>query len=560
MRTGGAEEDLLRRLAEMPFLNRRELAAICRRPRSAVYRAMNRLTNRGMAQAIPHAAPLIPPAARYCLTAAGLERLAALESVTVGRITARRPVSARWRRILLERLDGVAVIYGLTAALGGLGQFAGLVWYRSGPMDASASLSDGRLLAVMRLGNAAERTAFAKRLWRVSQDERPSGVLILAPDEARLRQVRRSLDPLPLRAFLALERDVAQSDDDSRPIWRATGSPDPLYLREILAAIPSSDSQRKAETGPLPRETLPPDLRLDLSDDSVPGHLLPVTLKPSEKRAIDLIHDWPWVSPGHLAQMLAVNRSRLHQIIQRLRNLGVADMVRAGSGSSLVLTDRGMAYLARRDRASVGAALRRWSAASFGNGCESSDWREVRGSRSRQLLRNLEHTRSVHGFLAEMVRQSPQTGCHLAQFDPPRRAVRFFRRSGRLHSIRPDAYGVVERNGREFPFFLEWERRAVRPVTMTARLAPYLRYYSTSRPLDDHGSAPKVLVIFDDEIAAGHFLRVAAREMRRTGVKLPLWVSNKAKLEECGPLGAAWRRPGSYDLRPAFGLATRSRK
>ena len=60
-----------------------------------------------------------------------------------------------------------------------------------------------------------------------------------------------------------------------------------------------------------------------------------------------------------------------------------------------------------------------------------------------------------------------------------------------------------------WPFFLEWERRAVRPVTMVARIAPYLRYYSSHRPTDYHGSQPTVLVVFEDEIAQTHFLRVA---------------------------------------------------
>ena len=43
---------------------------------------------------------------------------------------------------------------------------------------------------------------------------------------------------------------------------------------------------------------------------------------------------------------------------------------------------------------------------------------------------------------------------------------------------------------------------AVRPVTMAARITPYLRYYATRRPLDDHGVVPLVLVVFDDDLAA----------------------------------------------------------
>ena len=135
----------------------------------------------------------------------------------------------------------------------------------------------------------------------------------------------------------------------------------------------------------------------------------------------------------------------------------------------------------------------------------------------------------------------------MVQFDPPRRASRFFRHDDRLHSVRPDAFGVLRREGKVTPFFLEWERRAVRPVTMAARIAPYLRYYAANRPLDDHGVAPAVLVVFDDDLAAGHFLRVASDEMRRAGVRVPLWVSHRNALERSGPLGAAWQAPGRWE-------------
>ena len=118
--------------------------------------------------------------------------------------------------------------------------------------------------------------------------------------------------------------------------------------------------------------------------------------------------------------------------------------------------------------------------------------------------------------------------------------------------MRPDAFGVLRRGQDNLPFFLEWERRAVRPVTMTARLAPYLRYYSSRRPLDDHGAQPAVLVVFDDELAATHFLRLARREMERAAVEVPLQVSHKAALERLGPLGRAWTTPDRLETTYAF--------
>ena len=73
---------------------------------------------------------------------------------------------------------------------------------------------------------------------------------------------------------------------------------------------------------------------------------------------------------------------------------------------------------------------------------------------------------------------------------------------------------------------------------MAQRLAPYLRYYSSHRPTDDHGARPAVLVVFDDDIAATHFLMLAERETARAGVEVPLRVSHREAIAALGPLGA----------------------
>ena len=116
-----------------------------------------------------------------------------------------------------------------------------------------------------------------------------------------------------------------------------------------------------------------------------------------------------------------------------------------------------------------------------------------------------------------------------------------------MRSVNPDAFGTLRKDGADWPFFLEWERRAVRPSTMSARLAPYLRYYSSHRPTDDHGVRPSVLVVFDGDIAATHFLRLAREEMQAARVAVPLWVSHREAVEQMGPLGSAWRTPDEWE-------------
>ena len=97
--------------------------------------------------------------------------------------------------------------------------------------------------------------------------------------------------------------------------------------------------------------------------------------------------------------------------------------------------------------------------------------------------------------LGVMLRQAGETpGCRADQVSPPHPSTLYFRHGGDLRSIHPDAFWVVRVDGRTFPFFMGWERRPVHPSTMAARLAPYPRYCSSSRPLDDHGHRPLILV------------------------------------------------------------------
>ena len=548
MRPEACETELLRRLAAMPFLDRLEMVAVSGRSKGAVYEAIRKLENGRLIASVPHAAQLIPPTRRYCLTAAGLHRLARDEGVTVDELLARCPVSEQARRVLMERLDSAAVVYRLASALSNVAFPIRFRWYRAMPMDAAMTLPDGRTVAVVRQGLTADRTAFSKRLWRLRERFRPSAVLMLMPDEVRLRHARRLMAGAPSIAFFALEREAASAGANA-PIWRPPSGPALLDLRTALsyarrrAAWPDEKSPSKV--------FLPGEITLDGPEHEVPGWMLPALLKPAEKRALDLLSDWPWIAPAHLGELLGVKRSMLSRILVRLQGLGLAADLHVEGGRRLAIADRGLALLARRDRSSVGAARKRWSVTPT-DAKAPLDWRNVSGRRSRQLLRNVEHTEAVHWFVAVLERQAHSRSREIVQLDPPSRASRYFRHDGRLRSIHPDAYGVLRRGANTWPFFLEWERRAVRPATMAERIAPYLRYYSSHRPTDDHGVQPSVLVVFEDEIAETHFLRVARDEMERERVNVPLWVSHRSLLERVGPLGRAWRAPDSSEPSYAF--------
>ena len=497
------QEELLGHLAAMPFLDRLEMVAVSGWSRGSVYESVEKFEAEGLAASVPHATDVTPPTRRFYLTQSGLHRLAGDEGMTVDELLRLYPVSARWQRVLLERLDAAAVIYRLAATISNIAHPIRFRWYRAMPMDAAIVLADGRTVAVVRQGLTSDRTSFSKRLWRLREDvPRPSAVLILAPDEVRLRHARRLSTGTP--TLLALERDAALCGTGD-PIWHQPSINATLDLEYVLS--------RLEQGGPLPTEAepsrvfLPGDIALEEPVQYLPGHLLPVLLKPGEKRVLDALSDWPWITLKYLAGLLGVSAPRVSQLLIRLEALGLVTRIPA-SGRRLALTGEGLSLLARRDRTSVGAARRRWSADSL-DPEGPPEWRNVSGARSRQLLRNIEHTEAVHSFVTALAHQARALGWELLQIDPPRRASRYFRYGERLHSVHPDAYGAIRRANETWPFFLEWERRAVRPVTMAARIAPYLRYYSTHRPTDDHGAQPAVLVVFDDDLTQTHFLRVA---------------------------------------------------
>ena len=276
--------ELMRRLAELPFLDRLDLVALSGWSRGAVYPTLHRLQREGLVTSLPHATPLAPRTERFYLTAAGLRRLARDDDgAGHGELVRRYPVSQQEQRLLLQRLDGASIIYRVTSAVADATHPIRFRWYRAHPPDAAITLPDGRSVGIIRRGVSAERTAFAKRIRRLWQGDLPSALLLLTPDETRLRQARRLVRGARTICFLALEADAALAGA-ADPIWRATSGSARLSLREALGyAGPAREWPRER---PLAKRWLAPDI-------AATDRSLASLLSAGEKRALDLIGDWP---------------------------------------------------------------------------------------------------------------------------------------------------------------------------------------------------------------------------------------------------------------------------
>ena len=461
MRLYPGDVELLETLARMPFLDRLELAALSGRSRAAVYQRVDRFLEAGLVESVSQASELVTPTRRFCLTARGVRRFAAEASIPVAQLLRTRPVSEQWRRLLLERLDGAAVIYRLAEQAAQFCFPLDLRWQRATPMDALLELPGELRTAVVRQGRTADRTGFAKRIHRLKETPGHGAVLVICPDETRLRHARRLVAGPPAIAFLALERDVALAGAEAA-VWRGPTGAARLTLREALGYAPPASGERPERL--LIRVSLPEPLDPECARAA---WMLPAALTTAEKRALDLISDWPWLRPGHLAALLGVGQRRLTQLLARLDELGLTTRLTRAGAPRLTLSDRGLAYLARRDRTSVGITRKRWSPEPH-RPADPFDWRNVSGIRSRQLLRNLEHTESVHWFNTLLSGQARDQDSRLVQLDPPHRASRYFRSFQRMRSVQPDAYALLDTPDGERGFSLEWSgvpcvRRQWRP-------------------------------------------------------------------------------------------------
>ena len=334
---------MMRRLASMPFLDRLELAAVSATPDRSTYEAVADLERRGLAASIPHATDLLRSTRRFHLTSDGLRVLAASEDIALNKLLRVYPVSQQWRRILMERLDAVGVIYRLAWSIAAETGPIGFRWYRAAPLDAALTLPDGRTLGIVRQGLSSDRTGFSKRLWRLGEWPLPGAVLMLMPDDVRLRHTRRALTDSPVPAVLAQERDAAWAGP-SESVWRLPSVAAPLDLHYILSSYLERGGAVPREPEPM-RATTPEEIHLDGVGKKTPGWLMPALLKPAEKRVLDLLYDWPGIAPAHVRGMLGVSRARLHEIMAPLFEAGLVGRVSI-EGRRLALTDRGLALLA----------------------------------------------------------------------------------------------------------------------------------------------------------------------------------------------------------------------
>ena len=557
----GLEEGLLL-LCATPLSTVEELSRFGRVPASTLRDRLEKLVERGLVDSIPHHMSVLGtrPQRRYFPTEKGVT---AGGAATKGRAHMLKayPVSKQWFRLLAERLDAVAVLYRVAALVADADPHDDPVrvdHYRNGPYDALLTLSGGRSIGLIRQGPALPTSRLRYRLRsieRLDSSDKPFATLVLThADQATRRAVRSLGDPSEHRRTFVTTEGELLAGDHTGVVWQQCGSglgeavriDADASLAGILALaerlLDSSYSFLGKSPKPNPSDLYPSGVQAAMPEPTEQlTSTLPVQLTRAEKDALDLLAAWPLCTREQLAGLMGgVTLRRVNQV---LRSLGQHSLVRA-DGPLHMLTDEGLTYLARRDRAAVGLTLDRWSAEPLYLNADI-----YAGTAVRALASQLRHHAGVIDFAAALSAEVARSPDHdLFDLLPTSRSSIGYRYDWTTYVIHPDASFTLEYKGRWSPYLLEFERRATTPKRARSRLKSYRRYFDSGWAERDHeGRLPRLLFVFESPGNENAFLDVAD-----TVKGVPIITSNAETIAERGILGDAWvlPPPHSLDRRP----------
>ena len=457
----------------------------------------------------------------------------------------------QWRRILLERLDAVASIYRLASAVSDVAARPVRLPLVPGrlPLDAAMTASGrqdrGRRPAgthrrPVRLrqapvaaapGAAARTPCWSSRPTRCGSGT-PAGLLARTPSLPRCWPLERDAVPAGAR-----RPGMEPAQDRRQAIWTCAT---PWTGCDPGGGLPVEEPPSRADPPRRPR------LRQGTASD-MQCQMLPVMLRPAEKRALDLISDWPWMSPSGPGRADG-----------RLGDPGLPardspGRVRPGDPPCRSRWDAwpsptgGWAFPARRDRTSVGVARRRWSVNPSKTMRRPLDWRNVSGRQKPAAAEEHGAHRRRPRLPGRPGRPGPRLlGWETVQLDPPHRASRHFRHDGTVCApstpTPSESCARAMRHLALLPGVGAPGRAPSRPCP-TGSPPTCATTTPPTGPPTTTASGPPSWWSSTTTSPATHFLRAGAGgDAGEAGVTVPLWVSHQAR--PSSPWGR-WDAPGA---------------
>lgn len=504
-------------VGSFPFADAAELSTFTGLGRRTVERDLRSAREAGYVRSVRHATTLTRSTQRHTLTVSGIAALG---------VGARGcQLSARWLRLMLERLDPLAHIYRtLEAVCADLDEtVAEFRFYSTGSLDAAALLQSGVSLGFARYGGIWGRNGYLSRVARSCRVGETDVLLALVPNDFWLRRLRERMDrEVPVVPSLGVVEEEVVGYEDA--LWSGLWEPqEQVALGEVVP--------RAAARGRMPAvsvyksESPPPD---DWPPD-VPG----ISLRPRQKALLDLIASWPRITRRDMVEMVNLSEGEVKRLLNTASMRRLCERGRYGRRMTFALSEEGIRYIARRDRASHGSA--------------NAAWLPGRGRTLERIDREPEHTAGIHRFVSMLTRQASESAAwSLTALEPDWRAGRVwydYRDNRRI--LRPDGLGALDGPDGPLHFLLEYERRTRHPSDVWQRVERYLEYYRDGEWRQHWPSEPLTLFVFEDVGMETQFLLTVERVWGAHRIR----TSCLSVLERAGPLGDAWRVPGgNYQL------------
>ena len=527
---------LLHSLSQLPFIDSAEMAGILGEPHATVHRRLAGLLSEGIVGKVSHGTAHLPSSQRYYLTARGIDEAAeVLGFDTPPDLVRAYPMSREWLALLIRRMDAVAAIYRLAAAMspGINGLRSQVEFHRRGRFDAIITLHDGRSFGVVRQGLALRRRSLYDRLKAIAQydySRRPETVLVLVPSVWEERLTTRFCEDRNIRdCYVAVESRDALERRDLR-LWRCTSwvTGSGFFSLEAVVSRSSPGGRPRTDSPSRKRATIPKPERMV---QAAPAF----GVSPSEKRTLDLITDHPMIPREHLALWLGVSEGRVSQMMRSLVNTwGLVERHGKRGGIRYTLSAEGIRYITHRDRAELPTTRGIWSTALT---TDEQGRRRHAGHRIETWVRQTKHADGITWFLSKLegeVRTTPDS--ELQWSVPTARSDRAY--NWGQSTIAPDAVGHLITGGLHVPSYLEHELRARHPRGVIARLEPYESYYWSPAPEEDQPPFPVTLFVVDSEHVEDTYVHSASRSAT---MSLPILMSCVPALSATGILGLSWR-------------------
>jgi len=382
--------------------------------------------------------------------------------------------------------------------------------------------SSGEVLPVLAISTTDEsaRAAWHRVIDDVAreQGDRPLDAMVFSPS---------SEAELPAEIAGRLVNDVGPSPRHS---WRGCG---PHRDRDVIAPL----------VGDPPFQTR----------DAVSTHL---TLSSEDRGVIDVIGRYPLVlepEVGTLSQATAEDAARR---CSRLIDQGFVrrgppppdpDLRRSGKRrawrTASAGTDRQFVLQLTREGFLAAAGRSALPLATIRRKILGTDGTEVQKRREWRLFAQFEHTRGIVGFFTELIHLSERrrrTGAddRLVEWQSEAFCSQRW--------ILPDAYGVFERCGRRYGFFLEFDRGTEHPDDFERKFNAYYEYRDSGAYQRDYDGFPTILLVTTGLPAIEDRIACAARN---AGIghpaPLPLLLTTTWRLNSDtnpdGALGPVWR-------------------